>query len=90
MGQILGAALKQTNGKLTDKAALHAAVKGAQLTTPAGRFRFNEKNEPIQPRYISQVREVNGVIQPVVLGTIAEFLPEARPPELPGGLVLPK
>jgi len=25
-----------------------------------------------------------------VLGTIAEFLPEARPPELPGGLVLPK
>jgi len=26
----------------------------------------------------------------VVLGTIAEFLPEARPPELPGGLVLPK
>ena len=90
MGQVLGAALKQTNGKLTDKAALHAAVKGAQLTTPAGRFRINEKNEPIQPRYISQVREVNGVIQPVVLGTIAEFLPEARPPELPGGLVLPK
>ena len=90
MGQVLGAALKQTNGKLTDKAALHAAVKGIQLTTPAGRFRFNEKNEPIQPRYISQVREVNGVIQPVVLGTIAEFAPEARPPELPAGLVLPK
>jgi branched-chain amino acid transport system substrate-binding protein len=90
MGQVLGAALKETNGELTDKAALHAAVKGIQLTTPAGRFRFNDKNEPIQPRYISQVREVNGVIQPVVLGTIAEFAPEARPPELPAGLVLPK
>src|SRR6516162_3511528 len=90
MGQVLGAALKQTNGKLTDKAALHAAVKGAQLTTPAGRFRFNEKNEPIQPRYISQVREVNGVIQPVVLGTIPEFIPEPKPPHLPPDLVLPK
>jgi branched-chain amino acid transport system substrate-binding protein len=90
MGQVLGAALKETDGKLTDKAALHAAVKSIQLTTPAGRFRFNEKNEPIQPRYISQVSEVNGVIQPVVLGTIAEFVPEARPPELPAGLVLPK
>jgi len=30
MGQVLGAALKQTNGKLTDKAALHAAVKGRE------------------------------------------------------------
>jgi branched-chain amino acid transport system substrate-binding protein len=90
MGQVLDAALKQADGKLADKAALLAAMKGVKLTTPAGPFRFNEKNEPIQPRYISQVREVNGVIQPVVLGTIAEFVPEPRPPELPANLVLPK
>jgi hypothetical protein len=61
-----------------------------KLTTPAGTFRFSEKNEPIQPRYISQVREVNGIIQPVVLGTIPEFIPEPKPPKLPPDLVLPK
>jgi hypothetical protein len=36
------------------------------------------------------VREVNGIIQPVVLGTIPEFIPEPKPPQLPPGLVLPK
>ena len=65
-------------------------MKQVKLTTPAGTFRFNEKNEPIQPRYISQVREVNGIIQPVVLGTIREFIPEPKPPQLPSDLVLPK
>jgi len=90
MGQVLDAALKQTSGKLSDKPSLLTAMKAVKLTTPAGPFRFNERNEAIQPRYISQVREVNGVIQPVVLGTIAEFIPEAKPPELPAGLVLPR
>jgi hypothetical protein len=65
-------------------------MKQVKLTTPAGTFRFNEKNEPIQPRYISQVREVNGIIQPVVLATIPEFIPEPKPPQLPPDLVLPK
>jgi branched-chain amino acid transport system substrate-binding protein len=88
MGQVLDAALKE--GKLADKAAFLAAMKAVKLTTPAGSFRFNDKNEPIQARYISQVREVSGIIQPVVLGTIAEFAPEPKPPQLPAGLVLPR
>jgi hypothetical protein len=33
---------------------------------------------------------VNGTIQPVVLGTIKEFIPEPEPPQLPANLVLPK
>ena len=86
MGQVLDAALGQRAGKLLDKSALFAAMKQVKLTA----FRFSEKNEPIQPRYISQVREVNGVIQPVVLGTISEFIPEPKPPQLPAGLTLPK
>jgi hypothetical protein len=36
-----------------------------------------------------QIREVNGVVQPVILGTIAEFKPEAVAPALPPNLVLP-
>ena len=90
MGQVLDAALGQSAGKLSDKSALFAAMKRVKLTTPAGAFRFSEKNEPIQPRYISQVREVNGIIQPVVLGTIPEFIPEPKPLQLPADLVLPK
>ena len=88
MGQVLDAALKQ--GKLADKAAFLSAMKAVKLTTPAGPFRFSDKNEPIQPRYISQVRELNGVIAPVVLATIAEFMPEPKPPQLPAGLFLPR
>lgn len=90
MGQVLDAALRQTSGKLSDKPAFFTAMKGVKLTTPAGNFRFNENNEPIQPRYISQVREVNGTIQPVVFGTIPEFIPEPKPPQLPAELILPK
>lgn len=90
MGQVLDAALKKTAGKLSDKTAFLAAIKSVKLTTPAGSFRFNDKNEPIQPRYIAQIRKQNGIIQPVVLGTIAEFLPEPNPPQLPANLVLPK
>jgi branched-chain amino acid transport system substrate-binding protein len=90
MAQVLDAALRKTAGKLSDKPALLAAMKQVKLTTPAGTFRFSEKNEPIQPRYIAQVREVNGTIQPVVLGTIKEFIPELEPPQLPANLVLPK
>jgi hypothetical protein len=58
MAQVLDAALRKTAGKLSDKPALLAAMKQVKLTTPAGTFRFSEKNEPIQPRYIAQVREV--------------------------------
>src|SRR5262249_14118721 len=57
MGQVLDAALEQSAG---NKSVLFAAMRQVKLTTPAGAFRFSEKNEPIQPRYISQVREVNG------------------------------
>jgi len=88
--QALDAALKATGGKSDDKEALVAAIKAVKLTTPAGPFRFDANNNPIQPRYIVQIREVNGQIQPVVLATIAEFIPQPEPPKLPDNLVLPK
>jgi hypothetical protein len=43
MGQVLDAALKHTGGRLSDKAALHAAIKGVKLTTPAGSFRIQRE-----------------------------------------------
>jgi branched-chain amino acid transport system substrate-binding protein len=89
-GQALDAALKTTGGKADDKEALVAALKAVKLTTPAGAFRFDANNNPVHPRYIIQIREVNGQVQPVVLGTIAEFIPEPATPKLPDNLVLPR
>lgn len=90
MGQVLDTAIAKAGGSFADKAALLAAIKSVKLTTPAGSFRFNDRNEPVQPRYITQVREVDGNIEPVILGVIPEFLPEPIAPQLPEGLVLPR
>jgi branched-chain amino acid transport system substrate-binding protein len=87
--QVLDQALQKVSN-VEDKDAIVGAIKAVKLTTPAGPFRFDENNNPIQPRYIMQIREVNGVVQPVILGTIAEFKPDPVPPSLPSDLVLPK
>jgi hypothetical protein len=67
------------------------AIKDAKITTPGGTFRFDDNNNPIEPRFIVQIRDIGGgVIKPVVIGSIPEFLPVAAPPQLPADLVLPK
>jgi branched-chain amino acid transport system substrate-binding protein len=87
--QVLDQALQKVSN-LEDRDAVVAAIKAVTLTSPAGPFRFDQNNNPIQPRYIMQIREVNGVVQPVILATIPEFKPEPVPPALPADLVLPK
>lgn len=88
--QVLDQALQKTGGKTDDREALIAAIKGVRLTTPAGSFRFDANNNPIQPRYIMQIREVSGVVQPVILATMPEFNPVTEAPTLPANLVLPR
>ena len=88
--QAIDAALMRTGGKVDDREAMVTALRSVRLVTPAGNFAFDENHNPIQPRYVMQVREVNGVIQPVILGVIPEFKPVAEPPTLPAGLVLPR
>jgi hypothetical protein len=90
MGQILDTALKQTAGKLSVKPTFFAAIRGVKLTTHAGSFRFSDKNEPIRPHYVTQIHDVTGTIQPVILGTNTEFTLEPKTPQLPAGCVLPK
>jgi hypothetical protein len=87
---VLDQALTKTGGKTSDTEALLAAFRGAQITTPGGSFRFDDHHNPIEPRYIAQIREVDGKIQPVVIGKIPEFIPVMAPPTLPPDLVLPK
>jgi branched-chain amino acid transport system substrate-binding protein len=87
---VLDQALTKTGGKVSDTEALLAAIRTAQITTPGGPFHFDEHHNPVEPRYISQIREVDGVVKPVVIGEIPEFIPVLAPPTLPADLVLPK
>ncbi len=87
---VLDQALTKTGGSTKDTEALLTAIRNVQITTPGGSFRFDEHHNPVEPRYISQIREVDGKIQPVVIGKIPEFMPVLAPPALPPDLVLPK
>ena len=49
---------------------------------------FDSNHNPISLRYIAQIRDVGGKIQPVVIAVIPEYLPKLAPPILPFGLVL--
>src|SRR6185503_260755 len=89
-GQILGEALQRVGGNTTDKEALLKAIKDTRLTTPAGPFRFDANNDPVQPRYVMQIREVGGAVQPVILGALPEYAPGGGPPQIPADLKLPK
>ena len=87
---VLDQALTKTGGNTKDTEALLTAIRNAQITTPGGSFRFDDHHNPIEPRYIVQIREVEGKVQPVVIGKIPEFQPVLAPPKLPPDLVLPK
>lgn len=87
---VLDAAIAKVGGKVADREPLLQAIKATRTTTPAGGFRFDDKNNPVMPRYIMQIRETAGEIGPVVLGEIPEFEPVPAPPKLPAGLVVPR
>ena len=89
-GQILGDALQRVGGNTADKEALLKAIKDTRLTTPAGPFRFDANNDPVQARYVTQIREVGGVVQPVILGALPDYQPAGGPPQIPADLKLPK
>jgi branched-chain amino acid transport system substrate-binding protein len=52
---LIDAALKQTKGNTTDKAALRAAMKKADFQSLRGAFKFNSNNYPIQDFYLVKV-----------------------------------
>jgi branched-chain amino acid transport system substrate-binding protein len=53
--QVIDAALKTTGGKTSDKAALTAAIKKAEIKSPRGPFRFGTNNYPVQDFYLVKV-----------------------------------
>jgi branched-chain amino acid transport system substrate-binding protein len=53
--QLIDSALKATGGKTTDKAALTAALKKADIKSLRGPFKFGNNNYPIQDFYLVKV-----------------------------------
>jgi branched-chain amino acid transport system substrate-binding protein len=89
-GLILDQALAKIGGHGSDHDALLKALHEVSVTTPAGSFKFTAGNMPVSPRYIAQIQEVDGKVEPKIIGVIPEFIPEPKPITLPAGLNLPK
>ncbi len=50
--QLINSAVAKVGGDLTDRAALHAAIKEADFDSPRGDFSFGKNNFPIQDFYL--------------------------------------
>lgn len=52
---LIDSALKKTGGKVTDKAALTAALRAADFKSVRGNFRFNKNGFPVQDMHVFEV-----------------------------------
>ncbi len=50
--QLIDSAVRKVGGNLTDRDALHAALKAADFTSPRGDFSFGVNNFPVQDFYL--------------------------------------
>ena len=53
--QLIAAAVRDTGGKIEDKAAFQKALQAAKFDSPRGKFRFNTNHYPIQDYYLREV-----------------------------------
>jgi branched-chain amino acid transport system substrate-binding protein len=89
-GLMLNQVLAKIGGNAGDHAALLQALHETTVDTPAGSFGFTASNIPVSPRYIAQIQDVDGRIEPKIIGVIPRFTPEPKPIALPADLQLPR
>lgn len=71
--RLIGSALQKTQGNVTDKAALRAALKAADFQSVRGYFAFNTNQFPIAPFYrVDVVKDAGGKVAFANKGTIFE------------------
>jgi branched-chain amino acid transport system substrate-binding protein len=68
--RVIADAIKAVNGKVSDNAAVLAAMKKANFEAPRGHFRFDDYNSPVHNVYVFKVDKVNGKL---VNKPVAEF-----------------
>ena len=68
---LMDAAVRDTKGKLGDKAAVRKALEAAKFASVRGKFKFNSNHYPVQDYYLRVVRkDSQGRITNKLMGTI--------------------
>ena len=68
---LMDAAVRDTKGKLGDKAAVRKALEAAKFASVRGKFKFNSNHYPVQDYYLRVVRkDPQGRITNKLMGTI--------------------
>lgn len=68
---LMDAAVRDTKGKLEDKAAVRKALEAAKFASVRGKFRFNSNHYPVQDYYLRIVhKDAQGRITNKLMGTI--------------------
>jgi branched-chain amino acid transport system substrate-binding protein len=68
---LMDAAVRDTKGKLTDKAAVRKALEAAKFASVRGKFKFNTNHYPVQDYYLRIVhKDTQGRITNKLMGTI--------------------
>ena len=68
---LMDAAVRDTKGKLSDKAAVRKALEAAKFASVRGKFKFNSNHYPVQDYYLRVVRkDPQGRITNKLMGTI--------------------
>jgi branched-chain amino acid transport system substrate-binding protein len=69
--QLIGAAVRDTKGKLDDKAAVRKALAAAKFDSVRGAFKFNSNQFPIQDYYLRVItRDSKGRVTNRTIGTV--------------------
>jgi branched-chain amino acid transport system substrate-binding protein len=69
--QLIGAAVRDTKGKLDDKATVRKALEAAKFDSVRGSFKFNSNHFPVQDYYLRVItRDSKGRITNRTLGTV--------------------
>jgi len=69
--QLIGAAVRDTKGKVDDKEAVRKALEAAKFESVRGAFKFNSNHFPVQDYYLRVItRDAKGRITNRTLGTV--------------------
>jgi branched-chain amino acid transport system substrate-binding protein len=76
--RLIDAAVRDTKGKLDDKAAVRKALEAAKFDSVRGAFKFNTNHFPIQDYYLRVVtKNAQGKVTNRTLGTVFKNQPDA-------------
>ena len=69
--QLIGAAVRDSKGKLDDKAAVRKALEAAKFDSVRGSFKFNSNHFPVQDYYLRVItKDAKGRVTNRTLGTV--------------------